>query len=161
MESLPRVDDRLLRFQEQLELAPGAEPRILLLKAHLLVEEQLQTYIDSRINDPSALRDARLSFSQRLCLAKALHPKPDRFECGWIWSSLRMLNKIRNSLVHTVEPSDFENQLKNLREEVLAHVSQPITPGDGVEYNMARLGFALSVMNAFLCKLLFVDDSGR
>jgi len=47
---------------------------IVILKGHLLVEELLREYVNFQFPQPKALLDARLTFQQNLCLAKALIP---------------------------------------------------------------------------------------
>jgi hypothetical protein len=41
---------------------------LIVLKGHLLIEEQLQKIIEAAVRNPKLIRDARLTFSQRLKL---------------------------------------------------------------------------------------------
>ena len=88
-------------------LLPRAhDPTLVLLKGHLLIEEQLFAYIATHCRQPKSLEKARLTFAQKLRLAQSLsgaftelvHP-------------LEKLNAIRNKMAHHVEISDLDTRL--------------------------------------------------
>ncbi|MGA2037715.1 MAG: hypothetical protein ABSH42_00440 [Bryobacteraceae bacterium] len=70
------VRSEVERFQEKIGLRPGADLQMILLKAHLLIEEELQAFIDRSVRDARLLKKARFTFAQRLILAEAIHPRP-------------------------------------------------------------------------------------
>jgi hypothetical protein len=97
------------RFQEKIGLKSGADLQMILLKAHLLIEEQLQSFIHGAVRDASLLkRKGRFSYAQRLILAEALHSDPKCFGYGWVWEAARSLNALRNQMAHDLEPKDFQ-----------------------------------------------------
>ena len=81
------------------------DPTLVLLKGHLLVEEQLFACIAAHCRDATKLEDARLTFAQKLRLAQAL--------CGGlsVAHSLEKLNALRNRMAHRVEVPDFDSRL--------------------------------------------------
>jgi hypothetical protein len=148
------VEKNILRFQEKLGLQSGADIQMILLKAHLLTEEQLQMFLDGSVREPSLLTKARFSFAQKLTLAEALHAKPNAFGYAWVWEAVRALNTLRNQMAHTLEPKDFSAKLASLAESIESHLPFPVKSGVGSEYEMARFGFAVSVLNLCLTRLL-------
>jgi len=53
-------------------LLPLRNLEFTVLKGHLLVEEQLQVFLEASCRHPGFLEDARLSFSQKARLTQAL-----------------------------------------------------------------------------------------
>lgn len=76
------------------------------LKGHLLLEVELNDVLEFHLKNPDALADARLTFHQKLCLTRALLPKG--LAEKWIWNAAHLLNKLRNKLVHNLEPEDVD-----------------------------------------------------
>lgn len=81
-------------------LSRGNDLSLLILKLHLLVEEQIRTFVDERLLNKSALAAAKLECHQAICLAEALstddiHPN--------VWESARKLNSLRNHIAHSLE----------------------------------------------------------
>lgn len=148
------VQSDVERFQEKIGLRPGADLQMILLKVHLLIEEELQAFIDRSVRDASLLTKARFTFAQRLILAEALHSDPNCFRYGWVWEAARDLNALRNQMAHNLEPKDFSNRLASLAKSIEANLPLPIKPGEGTEYEMARFGFVVSVLNLCLTRLL-------
>jgi hypothetical protein len=62
---------------------------------------------------PDALSDARLSFSQVLCIAEALCWEK---ESDWLWKQIRKLNNIRNSFSHQLKPQKYDEAIKDFVE---------------------------------------------
>jgi hypothetical protein len=86
-----------------------SDPTLLVLKAHLLVEEVLYEFIQSQSHQPKYIEDARLSFAQCISLAKAFHrfSRPD----WWAWIALSKLNSLRNLLAHNLEPTNTKQKI--------------------------------------------------
>lgn len=83
-------------------LPPLVNLELLVLKGHLLVEEQLELFLEVASLHPKALKDARLSFIQKVHLVQAL----GGFANGREWRFVVHLNTLRNRLVHQLEPGD-------------------------------------------------------
>lgn len=157
------VSRDVLHFQETIGLQPGADRQVILLKGHLLIEEQLQAFIESKLRHPEAISDARFAFHQRLALAKALYSEPNRFGYGWVWESIKLLNSLRNLMVHNVSPKGFTQQLTKFVSGVEKHLPKRvrILPGEGADYEMARLGLSISLLNVGLTRLIHAESLGN
>lgn len=93
----PITDEQVADFKRFVELLPREDITLIILKGHLLIEEQLWKVISSRLRKPGALRDSRITSYQAICLAEAFCPEDKD-----LWQSAKKLNKIRNEIAHNV-----------------------------------------------------------
>lgn len=97
-------------FRRFYEFLPRSEDQsLVLLKIHLLIEEQIRAFVDERLPNPDALVAARLTFNHVACLAEAvcredIHPN--------VWAAVRKLNQMRNDIAHKLVPTLVEEQLR-------------------------------------------------
>jgi len=77
---------------------------LIILKGHLLIEEQLNDFFDRCAMYPRVLDDARLSFAQKLRVVRAFCAVPND-SIGWLLAD--KLNKLRNKISHHVEVPDL------------------------------------------------------
>ena len=118
---LPNAE-AILRFAKHL---PSADDMTLIvLKGHLLIEERLISILESSLQYPKALDEVRLTFAQRLSLAKALK---HRHENSWLWEAIGKVNSIRNDLAHKLEPSKLNEKIEDFF--TFIKVSAPIDLG--------------------------------
>jgi hypothetical protein len=89
-----------LRFSRL--LSASSDTLIIVLKGHLLIEEQLQAIIEAAVTSPRIVREARLTFSQRLKLAQAI---AGHFSNTVVWEAAEALNSARNKWAHVAEPA--------------------------------------------------------
>lgn len=89
-------------------LPHGKDLVLVVLKGHLLVEEQLRHVVDEHVGHPNALANAQFSCSQIICLAEAFCA--DR-TAPWLWMALRNLNSLRNDIAHRIEPKRFQERI--------------------------------------------------
>ncbi len=89
-------------------LPPIGSFDLLILKGHLLIEEQLDALIAAFSRDARPLKTARLTFFQKLCVAEAL--------CGSLPVSkfIRQLNTLRNDLAHNLDTENIEARVDEL-----------------------------------------------
>jgi len=78
------------------------DPTYSLLRAHLLFERLIDASLERSLPHPTALSDARLSFAQKLAIARAASAQVPA--AHWTWQAVSRLNKIRNLLAHS--PND-------------------------------------------------------
>jgi hypothetical protein len=96
-------------FRRFLLLMPhGKELDLVLLKAHLLVEEQVRQIVDERLKNPRALEDTRIDCHQAICIAQAFFPEDHQ---PWLWAALKKLNKLRNDIAHKLEPKGLADRI--------------------------------------------------
>lgn len=85
---------------------------LIVLKGHLLIEEQLNDILYDTCLLPKYIDDARLSFYQKIMLIRSLigqDLKGNATEDPW--RSLEALNSVRNQLAHHLEPKDVEDRI--------------------------------------------------
>lgn len=100
------TDRQLAAFKRFLSVLPhGQDVELVLLKGHILIEEQIRTLIDRRLRNPDALREpnAELECHQAIHLAKAFFPPGYQLE---LWKTLAKLNKMRNDIAHNILPRE-------------------------------------------------------
>lgn len=110
-------------FLEWIVPKPG-DPTYSILKAHLLFEELLRSYLHRVLPHASALDGARLTFVQLLAIARAssTHAAPDH----WIWKAIGDLNKLRNLLSHETRPKALAEKMENYKRFVLQNTRSPL-----------------------------------
>ncbi len=143
------------RFKEHLPI--GGDMTLMILKGHLLIEEQVAFLIKNRIPKPDALKEIDLTSHQQICLAEALIEEISLDGNDlWLWPAIKKLNKLRNDIAHNLSRpgiedriADFINRVPNKMESgnlchdfeyaiwvVLAEVHLRITPPDPSGYEM-------------------------
>lgn len=80
---------------------------LVILRAHLLVEERLRDILARLSQAPEELKGARLSFHQALCLCRAVIGRQD----DPAWDFMVRLNEVRNRIAHHLDPGDFDELL--------------------------------------------------
>lgn len=86
---------RAERFDKLLPI--DADELTIILKGHLLIEEQLRAIIRALVANPEHLDEARLTFANSLHLARAV---AGHFNKGVCWSAAKQLNVVRNLIAH-------------------------------------------------------------
>lgn len=102
-------DQQWERYRQLLPQSDDVE--LVVLKGHLIIEELLYAVVQEHCANPDAVIKAKLSFAQLVYLAQALVKLPT--DATW-WKSISLLNAIRNSLVHSLEPKQLESRLNDL-----------------------------------------------
>jgi hypothetical protein len=113
-------DPSLSRFQRY--LPKGRDVTLIILRGHLLVEEELNELLELLVHNPQHLQKARLSFAQRVRLVHALYPARGASEPLMV--AIEKLNSLRNSLAHQLEPKDLTASICQFNAAALASVSK-------------------------------------
>jgi hypothetical protein len=104
----------------------------LLLKGHLLIEEALAATIDLHIYEREHLAKARLSFSHKLHVARALALR--KAACGE-WELMLAINALRNEVAHQLRSAKREEKMASVRalyrREASGLETLPETEADG------------------------------
>lgn len=99
-------------YQRFRRLLPARHnPELIVLKGHLLVEAELERFLQAASRHPDQLNDARLSFVQKTCLVRAFSGWPPKDS---LWLFIIQLNVLRNRLAHRLEPGDIGTQIDAL-----------------------------------------------
>jgi len=90
------------RYGRIMRLIPAESDTLsLVLKFHLVIEEELVRILNASVKYPEMLSTANLSFAQRLAITRALY---DGKRDHGFWKAAAVLNKLRNELAHELEP---------------------------------------------------------
>lgn len=109
---LPELTKVIERFQA--EMAHVDEVVHVLLKGHLLIEEALTRILEQHVFHREHLSEARLSFNQRMFLARSLCLRKNN---NGEWELIAAINSLRNELAHQLKSPEREkklNKVKNL-----------------------------------------------
>jgi len=107
------TDRQIKAFRRFTERLPhGTKLDLVILKAHLLIEEQINALIRERLKNSNALvgEDGFESF-HRIRLAESFFA-PD-FQ-PWLWHALIQLNKLRNRIAHNIEPKGVNDIIEDV-----------------------------------------------
>lgn len=138
---------QLQAFSKFLKKLPHGNDQVLvILKGHLLIEEQVRLIINRRLDNPSAFHETRVDCHQAICLAQSFFPSghsPD------FWMSLKKLNKIRNDIAHKTEAPGLSDKIVDFIKSV---------PVDW-EVTDKQMEFELSLWALFVHISSFVEGS--
>ena len=96
-------------FRRFLTLLPhGKDRRLVVLQAHLLIEEQLRQLVSERARNARAIEEADLDFYQCTCVAQSFFPLD---HLPWLWVGVKKLNKVRNDIAHRLEPKGLQDRM--------------------------------------------------
>jgi len=84
------------------------DPILLILRGHLLVEQQLTLLIEAFVKKREPLDRARLSFAQKYAIVCALVGGDEKHSP---WSAISELNQVRNHMAHRLTISDAEQKI--------------------------------------------------
>ena len=111
---------------------------LVVLKGHLIIEEMLFEIAASHCAIPKELENAKLSFAQLLHMTQALLKIPRRPRT---WEAIALLNNIRNSLVHNLEPKEINKKIEAL-DQMCTLSDEPYPPGYVKPTEPARIAAA-------------------
>ena len=107
------------RFQQYLNLPIEGDLTLMILRGHLLIEEQVNFLIDNRVAKCGALKEADLTSFQKICLAEAIIEEfsPDG-EDAWLWPAVKKLNKLRNDIAHNLTKPGIDERVADFVKRV-------------------------------------------
>ena len=157
MEDDPQRQKDFLKFWEHIEWKSQNET-LILLKGHLLVEDLMREYCESKVENSSQLEKARLSFPQVLHLTRALQ----KYETSsWVWGAVAKLNGLRNSFAHNLTPKNYEAKRNEFIE--LIRTKKEVSSDnlfDKFPRDFERFGVAIFVVYAVLSTSLRFKPKG-
>jgi len=83
---------------------------LIILKGHLLIEENVSYFLDQCFMTPEIVRDARLTFYQKIKILQAIIGDSN----SDIWKSVLILNSLRNNLAHNLEIPKLNQNINEL-----------------------------------------------
>jgi hypothetical protein len=129
-------------------LPKSDDASLVILKLHLLVEEQIRAFVDERLRSPEALKAAKLDCHQVICLAESLAGESVHHR---FWEAARKLNELRNKIAHNLEPSGVIERMKNINSMLGRNPINATTPSELLEQ------FEFSVSTIYHCISGFVQ----
>lgn len=98
------------------QLDKSDDPTLIILRAHLLIEERLRDILAGACRSPDELGQARLSFYQIFCLCRAIVGRSDEPA----WAFVERLNTVRNRMAHHLDPGDLDELVGSVAEKLYA-----------------------------------------
>jgi hypothetical protein len=123
------MNEQSKKYFEKLKahLPMAKDPTTVILRGHLLVEELLDEIISVNLKEPTAVKDARLTFYQKMRLAQGFIGIGAQ---EFTWKPIEELNKLRNQVGHklpdTALISKLDNVLKAFFEDEFGEISNNI-----------------------------------
>ena len=118
---------------------------LIVLKGHLLVEEQLLKALKAKSVLPDAIDDANLRFFSLLHMVKALYGDDDN---AWLWNCIAKLNTIRNDYAHDLEPAQIDQKIESFINSVESQV-----PGEETKPK-AKLAHACAILGGVVSEVV-------
>ena len=112
--SYETITDRQLEAFKRfiLRLPHGQDVDLIILKAHLLIEEQVNALLQERLrNFQVLLSEERFESVYRIRLAQAFFERDFQ---PWLWHALLQLNKLRNRVAHSIDPKGREQIMEDI-----------------------------------------------
>jgi hypothetical protein len=111
------TDRQIAAFKRFITRLPhGKDVDLVILKAHLLIEEEVNAIISARLKNPEVLLgEERFESTYRIRLAQSFF---DHEFQPWLWKVLVQLNKLRNRVAHNIDPKGREDLMTNIIETV-------------------------------------------
>lgn len=136
---------------------------LLILKGHLLLEEQLQLFLDSIVRTSRPLEEARLTFHQRYCIFLALSGVNSRDP---YWRFIEGTNRLRNKIAHCAEIPDFHKEIDKLltlvAEEGFVDCSSPRERASRLRESFGLIcGMLHGFTRGFTASMSIAEDTGR
>jgi hypothetical protein len=141
----------LQAFKRFLERLPhGKDADLVILKAHLLIEEQINAIVRERLKSPDALlAEERFESIYRILLAQAFF-EPDHLP--WLWRAILQLNKLRNRVAHSIDPKGRDNIMQDIVKSIPTTVKAGSLPlQDSFELALWSLFEAVSSLVEHRC----------
>ncbi len=88
-----------------------ADPVLIILKGHLLIERLVRKFIRSRLPNPEAFDKGQFSAAACISLGESMCLKNKEPE--WLWRQVKELNSIRNKLAHNLDYKSVEPRINN------------------------------------------------
>nr|WP_315428203.1 hypothetical protein [uncultured Albidiferax sp.] len=146
-------DHQIRAFRRFYELLPRTDDaELLVLKVHLLIEEQIRLILHERFPNAAAAKKADLTCYQAICIAEGFcsedaDPK--------LWDILKKLNKLRNDIAHNLEPKGMTDQMSNIVKSVLPKLTTAQVPELAEKMSpQQKFSFAASMLMARVASLV-------
>lgn len=139
------------RLKRYLRIIQGeAVLEVLILRAHLLIEEELRVLIDINLKYAEKFEHRQFSFNQCLILVSSIYGDQKL----WLWESIKHLNGIRNILAHKLNPEEeikIENKLEKI--DLLVGENSGVPMPSKLKPSISRAHWRLASLYSVLCAI--------
>lgn len=111
-------------FRNLLDRLERDDVALIVLKGHLVIEERITAAIGKFVWHPEFLERARLNFSQKMQLARAISMDQS---ANSVWDLIDKLNAVRNKLAHSLDGGTRGKAIAALREAFAREVPDAAT----------------------------------
>ena len=119
-------------------LIPVNDLTLIILKGHLIVEEEINELLDLILPNPDALSKGRFEFYQKLCILKAVCSPGLK----WHWQTIEQLSKMRNQLAHNLESKGLNGMVKDFLNKVDSEIKKSKAWENGTDVDRLKLAIA-------------------
>lgn len=130
---------------------PAPDDASAIVAAHLIIEALLHRYLQRKVRNPERLESVGLRFYQTLSLSKCFRKELDNE--AWLWSTLEVLNQIRNRLSHDIHVAELPDLINRLFVAAGDHIDVYAPGADPKEREDNRLKFFLIILCGVVRKL--------
>ena|SRR5215510_9125451 len=117
---------------------------LLVLKGHLLIEEELNHFLEKASRKPALVVNDRLTYAQKLQLLKAFSGC-DGEEVGFATE----LNALRNTLAHRADVPNLPQRIDALLHRFNKEVPKKLTPRQRASWFSAQLAMICGMLRGF------------
>lgn len=115
---------------------------LIILKGHLLVEEEINELLDVLLNKPIALKNGDFNFFQKFCILQAVIDP--QYLSQKDWQAIKQLNNLRNKLAHNLEPKGIKDIVRNFLDKCDPEIKREKVWQDGPDEK--RLIISISML---------------
>ena len=132
-------------------LPHGKDIDLVILKAHLLIEEGVNAISRVRLGSPEILlAEERFESIYRIRLAQSFF-EPEFLP--WLWHALTQLNKLRNRVAHSIDPKGRDNVMEDIIRSI------PGAGGNDTQSLQERFEFALWFLHEAVSSLVELQSA--
>jgi len=125
MSKLPKVPDHLKKYQklfdEHMKFVDKAAQ--IVTSGHLIIESALDNVLDLIFFHTEHVREARLSFSQKMQLVRALALRKNKLQP---WTLISSVNAVRNEISHNLAGEKRTKKMDQLRRIFVAGTNEKL-----------------------------------
>ena len=132
-------------FRGFLEKLESDDAALIVLKGHLVLEERLTAVIEKFVFEPDFIDRARLSFAQKVAIARSMSLDQSR---NSVWELIDKLNTLRNKLAHSLDGEPRAKALQAVRDAFQKEVAE--VHQEGQEDERVLLSGAISMCLGFV-----------
>ncbi len=134
------------------------ELRLAVLEGHLIMEEQLDAFIEACVFHPDQLNHVNMNFHTKGHLAVSLGLKRDKDE---MWAVVWAINQLRNEMAHNLDSKKIDEKMKFLRKTYIDALEPKPAAHAKTQSDKEIVEWACGVCAGFLGQLISEANTRR